>query len=193
MKDQADATERRNGGAIAGDVQVLVRPPDQPATEGSRGVAVGRKFAPHSADVEAGRLRLFCKATGETRPEYFDAAAARAAGHPSLPAPPTYAACLYLDEPKPFSWLRELGIDLARVLHATQGFRYFAPIYAGDRLTFASRITNVFEKKSGTLTFIVKLTDVDNQRGVRVAELRSTIVVRGPHIGSVRGRKLEEH
>jgi acyl dehydratase len=140
---------------------------------------IGRKFRPRTAEVEAGRLRLFAKATGETRPEYLDVAAARAAGHPSLPAPPTYAACLYLDEPEPFAWLNELGIDIAHVLHAAQGFRYFAPIHAGDRLTFESRITNVFQKKSGTLTFIVKVTDVDNQSGQRVAELRSTIVVRG--------------
>jgi acyl dehydratase len=140
---------------------------------------IGRTFAAHSADVEAGRLRLFAKAIGETRPEYVDPEAARAAGHPALPAPPTYAACLYLDEPDPFGWFRELGIDLAHVLHAAQGFRYYAPIHAGDRLTFASRISNVLHKKSGALTFIVKLTDVTNQRGERVAELRSTIVVRG--------------
>jgi acyl dehydratase len=143
------------------------------------GSAIGRTFAPHSADVEAGRLRLFAKATGETRLEYLDEAAARAAGHPALPAPPTYAACLYLDEPDPFAWLRECGVDLAQVLHAAQGFSYFAPIRAGDRLTFASRITHVFEKKGGALTFIVKLTDVTNQHAVRVAEVRSTIVVRG--------------
>ena len=31
---------------------------------------IGRTFPPHSADVEAGRLRLFAKAIGETRPEY---------------------------------------------------------------------------------------------------------------------------
>ena len=140
---------------------------------------IGRTFAAHSSTVEAGRLRLFAKATGETRPEYIDEAAARAAGHPAIPAPPTYAACMYLDEPDPFAWLREIGVDIARVLHAAQGFRYFAPIHAGDRLTYASRIANVFEKKGGMLTFIVKLTDVTNQRDERVAEVRSTIVVRG--------------
>lgn len=137
------------------------------------------KFAPHSADVEAGRLRLFAKATGETRPEYLDDAAARAAGHPALPAPPTYAACLYLDIADPFAWLRELGVDIARILHATQAFRYIAPIYAGDRLTFSSRVANVFQKQGGAKTFIVKLTEVDNQHGVRVAEARATLVVRG--------------
>lgn len=140
---------------------------------------IGRTFAPHSADVEAGRLRLFAKATGETRPEYVDDAAARAAGHPALPAPPTYAVCLDLEVPDPFAWFRELGIDLGRVLHAAEGFRYFAPVHAGDRLTFASRIGNVYQKRDGALTFLVKETDVTNQHGVRVAELRATIVVRG--------------
>ena len=140
---------------------------------------IGHRFPSHSADVEAGRLRLFAKATGETRPEYLDLDAARAAGHPSLPAPPTFALCLDLEVPDPFAWLTELGIDLARVLHGGQSFRYFAPIYAGDCLTFASRIEDVYGKKSGALTFVIKETDVTNQHGVRVAELRATVVIRG--------------
>lgn len=141
--------------------------------------AIGYTFPPHSADVEAGRLRLFAKATGETRPEYVDEEAARAAGHPGLLAPPTFAVCLLLEVPDPFAWLRELGIDLRKMLHAAQGFKYFAPIYAGDRLNFASRIGNVFQKKDGALTFVVKDTEVTNQKGERVAELRATLVVRG--------------
>jgi acyl dehydratase len=140
---------------------------------------IGRTLPPHSANVEAGRLRLFAKAIGETRPEYIDDGAARAAGHPSLPAPPTYVLCLDFDLPDPYAWFAEFGIDLARVLHGAQSFRYFALIYAGDRLTFASRIEDVFQKRNGALTFVIKETDVTNQHGVRVAELRATIVIRG--------------
>jgi acyl dehydratase len=140
---------------------------------------IGRALAPHTALVEAGRLRLFARATGETRPEYLDEDAARAAGHPALPAPPTYVFCLDFDVPDPYAWFSDLGIDLARVLHGSQAFRYFAPVHAGDRLHFASRIDDVFMKRRGALTFVVKTTDVTNQRGERVAELRATIVVRG--------------
>jgi acyl dehydratase len=154
-----------------------VRAPERPSMIDE--TLIGHAFPPHSADVEASRLRLFAKAIGETRPEYCDEAAARAAGHPSLPAPPTYAFCLYLDVPDPFAWYRELGIDLGRVLHGAQSFRYFAPVHAGDRLTFASRIGNVFRKKNGALTFIIRDTLVTNQAGLRIAEIRSTIVVRG--------------
>ena len=89
-----------------------------------------------------------------------------------------------MDVPDPFLWFRELGIDLARVLHGAQAFRYFAPVYAGDRLTFASRIEDVFRKQRGALTFIVKATDVTNQTGVRVVEVRSTIVVRKPEVAA---------
>ena len=141
--------------------------------------SIGHRVALHKANVETGRLRRFAEATGETRPEYLDEAAARAAGHPSLPAPPTYTAALSMDGQDPFSWLRELGIDVAHVLHGAQAFHYFAPIYAGDRLTFAARVANVLRKKSGSRTFIVKVTDITNQHGVRVAEMRTTIVVRG--------------
>ena len=139
---------------------------------------IGHKFPPHSADVEAGRLRLFAKATGENRSEYLDGDAARAAGHPAIPAPPTFTMCLDFEKPDPYHWLAELGIELGSILHGGQSFRYLAPVYAGDRLTFASRIEDIYGKKSGTLTFVVKETDVTNQHGVRVAELRSTVVIR---------------
>jgi len=140
---------------------------------------IGHQFPTHSAVVEAGRLRLFAKATGETRPEYIDEHAAHAAGHPSLPAPPTFSACLYLDHSDIFGWLGALGVDVSRVLHGSQSFRYFAQVYAGDRLTFSSRIEDILSKRGGALVFIVRETDVDNQAGVRVAEVRSTIIVKG--------------
>jgi hypothetical protein len=42
-----------------------------------------------------------------------------------------------------------------------------------------SRIEDVLSKRNGALVFIVRETDVDNQDGVRVAEVRSTIIVKG--------------
>lgn len=140
---------------------------------------IGKEIEVHSADVEAGRLRLFAKAIGETRPEYVDEAAARAAGHPALPAPPTFALCLDLELPDPFKWITDIGVDIKNVLHGGERFRYFAPIYAGDRVTVRSRIADILQKKSSRKAFVIKETEVTNQHGVKVAELRATIVVRG--------------
>jgi len=141
-------------------------------------IHIGRVIPPHSADVEAGRLRLFAEATGETRAEYLDDESARAAGHRALPAPPTFVLCLDLEVPDPFAWMAEMGVDVAQVLHGGERFRYFALVYAGDRLTFSSRIADILQKKSSKKAFVVKETDVTNQHGVKVAEMRATIVVR---------------
>src|SRR3546814_6738595 len=54
---------------------------------------------PRHIDVEKGQLKFFAHATGETNPIYFDEAAACAAGHPALPAPPTFAFSLALGAP----------------------------------------------------------------------------------------------
>ena len=139
---------------------------------------IGKEIEPHTADVEAGRLRLFAKATGETRSEYIDEAAAHAAGHPALPAPPTFVLCADLDIPDPFKWIADMGVDIARVLHGGERFRYFAPVYAGDRLTIRSRVADILQKKSSGKAFVIKETEVTNQHGVKVAEMRATIVVR---------------
>jgi acyl dehydratase len=140
---------------------------------------IGHVIPPHSATVEVGRLRLFAKATGETRPEYVDEGAARAAGHPGIPAPPTFVLALDMELPDPFLWLTSLGADLKQVLHGGERFVYFAPIYAGDRLTYSSRIGDVVQRGGGKLTFVVKETVVTNQHGAKVAEMRGNVIVKG--------------
>src|SRR3546814_18144314 len=56
---------------------------------------IGIVSEPRVVDVEAGFLKFFAKAAGETDPVYFADAAARAAGHPSIPVPPTYFFSLH--------------------------------------------------------------------------------------------------
>jgi len=87
--------------------------------------------------------------------------------------------CLDLEQPDPFKWMTDIGVDVTHVLHGAERFRYFAPVYAGDRLTFHSRVADILTKKSSAKAFVVKETEVVNQHGAKVAETRSTLVVRG--------------
>ena len=57
---------------------------------------IGKVIPAFRTVAEAGRLRFFAKATGETNPVYFDESAARDAGHPDLPLPPTFLFSLEL-------------------------------------------------------------------------------------------------
>jgi acyl dehydratase len=141
--------------------------------------AVGRSFTPVTAHVEPGRLRFFLNTLGEQNPVYRDEAAARGAGYSATPIPPTYLFCLELmDAERPFEFLTELNIDLARVLHGEQRFTYHASVVVGDTLTFKSRVTNVADKKGGAMTMVVVETEVTNQHGAHVADTARTIVVR---------------
>ncbi|WP_204113750.1 MaoC family dehydratase N-terminal domain-containing protein [Shimia biformata] len=139
---------------------------------------IGHRMPPHSAVVEHGRLKFFAKATGQTDPVYWDSEAAKAAGHADLLAPPTFAIVLALENDRSFALFDLLGVEIGRVLHGSQDFQYFAPIVAGDTLTYQDRIDNIFAKKGGALEFVIRKTEVTNQRGEKVVEMASTIVVR---------------
>jgi acyl dehydratase len=103
---------------------------------------IGHALPAFTVPVEAGRLRFFAKATGQTDPVYVDEAAARDAGHPGLPVPPTFFFCLEMDAPDPAVMRNLLGIDYRRILHGEQQFRYHAMAHAGDRLRFEPRIAD---------------------------------------------------
>lgn len=139
---------------------------------------IGHRFAPYSADVEKGRLKFFAKAIGQDDPVYSDEAAARAAGHPGLPVPPTFLFCLEMEAPDPSALRKLLDMPVPKILHGEQRFTYHRMAYAGDTLTFEQRIADIYAKKGGLLEFVVRETRVTNQRGEHVADLHGITVVR---------------
>jgi acyl dehydratase len=139
---------------------------------------IGHELPPFEVQVEKGRLRFFAQATGQADPVYTDEAAARAAGHPGLPVPPTFLFCLEMESPNPAAIRELLGMDYRRLLHGEQGFTYQGMAYAGDVLTFSQRIEDIYDKKNGALEFVVRKTSVVNQRGEPVASLRCVTVIR---------------
>ncbi len=139
---------------------------------------IGAKAPPFDAEVEKGRLRLFAKAIGESDPIYSDEAAAQAAGFRSIPMPPTFLFCLEMEQPDPYRWFRDMGIPLPRALHGGQAFRYHRTACAGDVMTFASEIVDIYDKKNGALEFVVQDVHITDQNADPVADFCRTIVIR---------------
>ena len=140
---------------------------------------VDQSFKGFTIDVEKGQLKFFAHATGETNPIYFDEAAARAAGHPALPAPPTFAFSLALGAPPTKgNLLGDMGVDMHRILHGEQSFTYHRPIYAGETITLITTTSDIYEKKGGALEFIVQDTKASNAAGELCIDMRVVTVVR---------------
>lgn len=129
---------------------------------------IGRIVSRHSAEVEKGRLRLFAKAIGAPLPQDTG----------RLRVPPTFLFCLEMEKPDAYDWFAEIGLELPKVLHGEQSFRYLRECHAGDVLHFEARIDDIYDKKGGALEFVVKSTRVTDQHGEHVADLRGVLVQR---------------
>jgi acyl dehydratase len=141
---------------------------------------IGHEFKPFTATVEAGKVRLFCKAIGEEDRIYEDEAAAKAAGYKAVPVPPTFLQALTNDDPNKGGLLQLLGVDIGLILHGEQHYDYYGPVHVGDRITCQQKVTDLYDKKGGALWFVVSETEMKDQTGKPVAKARSITVVRNP-------------
>lgn len=139
---------------------------------------IGHELPASVLPIERTRLQFFAKAIGETDPVYTDAAAARDAGYPDLPAPPTFLFAAELDSGASGRMLDDLQIPLSKLLHGEQSFSYHKAACVGDTVTVRSTISDIYDKKNGALEFVVKTSRATNQRDELVAELRTVIVCR---------------
>jgi acyl dehydratase len=139
---------------------------------------IGHELPASVLPIERSRLQFFAQAIGETDPVYTDAAAARDAGYPDLPAPPTFLFAAELDSGAAFQLIEALRIPIAKLLHGEQRFTYHRAVCVGDTVTVRSTVSDLYDKKNGALEFVVKTSRAVNQRDELVAELRTVLVCR---------------
>lgn len=139
---------------------------------------VGREFAPTPPYlVGREKVREFARAVFADDPQHFDPAAAQALGYPDVVAPPTFAMVVQditlqqlLAEP-------DSGIELSRVLHAEQRFRYTRPIVAGDELTATLSVSGV--RVMGGNAMVTSEAEVRDANGEHVVTATSVLLVGG--------------
>lgn len=139
---------------------------------------IGYEFESFSVDVEKGRIKMFSNAIGENNPIYTNEQAAFDAGHKAIPAPPTFPFVLDMETKDVLPVVNLLNIDIGKILHGSQEFEYFYMIYAGDVITIASKIIDIFDKKGGALEFVVLENSYMNQNNVLVATSKNTLIYR---------------
>lgn len=138
---------------------------------------VGRSY-PDAAGYIVGRqkVREFAEAVGAGDAVHRDPGAARAAGHPDLLAPPTFAAvvalrswAVVLDNP-------DLGLNVDRVVHREQSFTHHRPVHAGDELVATLHVDEI-RTLAGTDVLTLRC-EIADEAGNPVSTARSTLVAR---------------
>lgn len=137
---------------------------------------VGREFPP-TAPYLVGRekVREFARAVFADAPVHTDLAAARAAGHDDVVAPPTFAMVVQDHTLQQLLALEDSGIVLARTIHAEQRFAYTRPIVAGDELTGRLRVTGI--RTIGGNAMITSEAEVTDADGGHVVTATSVLLV----------------
>jgi acyl dehydratase len=124
---------------------------------------IGRQSDEVLVEIERGAIRKFAEAVGDTT---------QACLRGDL-APPTFPTTIRIPIPG-------LTLDLARVLHGSQEYRFQRPVRAGDRLRCRSRLTDVYQRdgRLGAMTFLIIELEGRAENGEPVFTGRSTVIVR---------------
>jgi acyl dehydratase len=137
---------------------------------------VGRESDPVVVEVEKGMIRRLAEAIGDLNPVHVDEAAARAAGYPSLVAPPTFPVVLSINE----RFRHSLDLGTRSLLLGEESIELGRPVVAGDRLTLRSRVADVQERTgtSGATDVLVLETEARGADDELVFRTRETFILR---------------
>jgi acyl dehydratase len=139
---------------------------------------VGRTY-PATEPYEVSRVKIaeFADAIGDPNPVYRDAAAARAAGHADVIAPPTFAIVISMAGSDSAISDPGLGLNYAMVVHGEQKFEYSRPITAGDVVTAQATITGIRAVRGRSM--LTTSTQIRTVAGEHLCTALSTLVERG--------------
>lgn len=147
-------------------------------------------FAPYEVTISATDIARFARAIGETDPIYYDAEAARAAGHRNVVAPAYFPYTIRMQaanlrdrsdlEPDGSSSEDVPPVETTRAMAGETKVEMGVRIAAGDTITLEKRILDLYEKsgRSGDLVFVVQEFRFTNQDGALVMREEFTRIYR---------------
>ncbi len=136
---------------------------------------VGRVFPP-TVPYLVGRekVREFARAVFADAPQHSDPDAARALGYDDVVAPPTFAMVVQDLTLQQLLGDPDSGIELSRLVHAEQRFRYTRPIVAGDELVATLSVTGI--RSMGGNAMITSEAEIVDATGAHVVTTTSVLL-----------------
>jgi meromycolic acid (3R)-3-hydroxyacyl-[acyl-carrier protein] dehydratase HadD len=120
--------------------------------------------APDYFQVGREKIREFALALKDDHPSHYSESDAAAAGHPEIVAPLTFLAIAGRRVQLEIFTKFNIPINIARVFHRDQKFRFHRPILAHDKLYFDTYLDSVIESHGTVLAEIrSEVTDADGK------------------------------
>jgi len=118
--------------------------------------------APDYFEVGREKIREFALALQDDHPTHHGETGAADAGYPAVVAPLTFLAIAGRRVQQEIFTKFSIPINLARVIHRDQKFRFHRPILGGDRLYFDTYLDSVIESHGTVLAEIrSEVTDAE--------------------------------
>ncbi len=134
---------------------------------------IGRKSPEFVCTVEAGKIKEFAAAIGETNELFWND------DDTTLLAPPTFSHIFRSGKMQLL--MSDCGLDATKFLHGEHEIDFHRDLRAGDRLTYSIEVIDVRETKgrrSGPMDIIVLQTLLKNQAGQKVQTIKQTFVAK---------------
>ncbi|AKN18267.1 FAS1-like dehydratase domain-containing protein [Mycobacterium haemophilum] len=110
------------------------------------------------------KIREFAIAVKDDHPTHYNEAAAVEAGYPALVAPLTFLAIAGRRVQLEIFTKFNIPINIARVFHRDQKFRFYRPILAQDKLYFDTYLDSVIESHGTVIAEIrSEVTDAEGK------------------------------
>lgn len=134
---------------------------------------IGRSSPQFSCTVEAGKIKEFAAAIGETNEAFWTD------DESALLAPPTFSHVFRSGKMELL--MSDCGLDATKFLHGEHELEFHRPLKPGDRLNYAIKVVDVREaagKRSGPMDIVVLETLVSDDSGKPVQTIRQTFVAK---------------
>lgn len=141
--------------------------------------ALGRDYPSFTFDVQRCKIKELCLAIGDNNPIFFDPDMAKKKGYKDTPAPLTFASLMtFWGYPEIWDIMKEIGVDIQKLLHVSEEYEYFKPIYPGDKITGNVKVDSM--RSSDTMDIATfKTTYTKNDKTVLIAKMKIVVMIGG--------------
>lgn len=138
--------------------------------------AEGKEYEPFSFQIERCKIKEMCMAIGDKNPIFYDKNEAVKQGYKDTPVPLTFGTVInFWGYPEIWDRMKEIGVNVQRLLHANEEYEYIQTIYPGDIITGKVMVEAM---RSSSMMDVVtfKSTYTRNNETVMIAKMKIVVM-----------------